>query len=277
MKIRPLIEFELFHPSEIHPWNNSEGNDPYLTGYTLSQGFICFNVGDQKLLEYSPEIRAHWNDEVQPLADQMIESVYLDLIDPLGQFLRPIPEDLLWWMMPQRAAPGGRWITLCSHVWNDNCVVDCTLLANKICDAFAGRSLQRWDRLVQAPDINIWATETEVFVGWDNREKLVDGIPVWTASLGIQRVARDDFLAEMQDFRDRYFAAMTQQLSLVRSGVLKPEIRTDVELDAARVREDEAKPLTNYLAAGSRFEPTDWNEIRIALKQTLELTGFKLT
>lgn len=276
MNNRPLVEFELFHPSEIHPWNNSEGTDPHLTGYQLSQGFICCNVGDQILLEYSPEILAHWNNEAHVLADLMLGRVYLDLIDQLGQFLSPIPEDLLWWMMPQQAVPGQRWITLCSHVWNESSVVDCTLLADKICDAFAGRLLP-WDRLVQAPDIEIWASDTEVFIGWDNRDKVVDGIPVWTASLGVQRFARDEFLSEMQDFRDRYFAAMTQQLALVRSGVLKPEIRTDVELDAARVRTDEAKPLAHYLEAGSHLEPTNWDEIRLALKQTLALTGFKLT
>jgi hypothetical protein len=275
MKKRPLVEFELFHPSQIFPWNNSEDNDPHLTGYQLSQGSICFNVGDQRLLEYSPEIISHWKDAPN-IADQMVGRIYVDLIEELNRFLEPIPEDLLWWMMPQRDAPGIRCWALYSYVSNASTVVDCSLLADQICDAFAGRTLLL-DRLVQAPDLYFYASEANAFMSWDNREKLEDGIPVWTASHGAMSFERDDFLAEMQSFRDRYFDAMERQFALVRSGALKPNIRTDIERDEMYLREDKAKSLTEYLAKPTDFEPTDWDAVRIALKQTLDLTGLKLS
>ncbi len=276
---RPFVEFELFHPSQIFPWNNSEGNDPQLIGYQVSQGSIWFNAGAQKLLEYSPEILARWG-EAPTIADQMLGRIYMDLIEQLNRFLEPIPDDLLWWMMPQCVplphAPGIRWWALTSHVWNAPTVIDCTYLADRICDAFSGRTLL-FDRLVQAPDIHFWASGTEVFVSWDNRNKIVDGIPIWTATHGVQRFARAEFLTEMQDFRDRYFDAMSRQLALVRGGALESSVRTEVERDEKYLQADKAKSLAEYIAAPTDFPPTDWESIRIAIKKTIELTKLQLT
>lgn len=286
MQNPPLFEFELFHPSKIRPWLGIDGNDPHLDYGHLSQASLCFNVGGQKLFEYSPAILAHWNklaaldglafEKTPPFADQMMWRVHLDLTDGLNRFLEPIPDDLHWWMMPQHNAHGDRWGTLCSQAWDKTAVIDCSLLADKICDAFAGRLLN-WDCLVQEPRIRIWSNETEVFVNWDNRDRLVDGIPVWTASLGIQAYKRDDFLAEVQDFRDRYFNAMTRQLALVRAGALKPNIRTDVDFDEKRLLEDRAIPLSQYVKTQTYNNPTDWETVRVALKQALKLTGLELS
>jgi Family of unknown function (DUF5984) len=183
-----------------------------------------------------------------------------------------------WWMMPQRNEPGSRWGALCARAWNDDTsIVNCSLLADRVRDAFCGRFLYCWDCLVQEPQISIWSDETDVFVTWDNRDRLVNGIPVWTASLGIQAFKRDDFLVEMQDFRDRYFDAMTRQLALVRAGALKPNIRTDVDFDEKCLLEDKAIPLSQYVEARTEHEPTDWVAVRLALKQTLELTGIELS
>jgi hypothetical protein len=279
MSNRPFIEFELFHPSQISPWNNIECNDPHLTGYQLSQGSIWFNVGAQKLLEYSPEIRHHWRG-TPAIADQMLGRIYMDLIEELNRFLEPIPDDLLWWMMPQSAplpnAPGIRWWALTSHIWNASTVVDCTYLADQICDAFSGRTLSL-DRLVQSPDIHFWASDKEVFVSWDNRNKIVDGMQVWTATHGVKAFPRADFLAEMQDFRGRYFDAMEQQLALVRNGALAPNIRTEVARDEEYLQSDKAKALAEYISAPAGSQRTDWSSIRIAIEKTLELTELKLT
>jgi hypothetical protein len=283
-----LFDFELFHPSNIRPWLGSDGNDPHLSYHHLSQAHLCFNVGNQKLLEYSPEILAHWKklsaadghvfEKCPPLADQMMSRVHLDLTDGLHRFLDPIPDDMQWWMMPQRNEPGSRWGTLCSRVWSDDAsTVNCSLLVNTVRDAFCGRLLYGWDCLVQEPRISIWSNETEVFVSWDNRDRLVDGIPVWTASLGIQAFGRDEFLAEMHDFRYRYFDAMARQLALVRAGALKTNIRTDVDYDEKCLLEDKAIPLSKYVEAQTEHEPTDWEAVRVALQQTLKLTGLELS
>ncbi|MGL4231135.1 MAG: DUF5984 family protein [Casimicrobium sp.] len=287
MQKHPLFDFELFHPSEIHPWMGYDGNDPQLSYDHLSQGYVCFNAGDAKLFEYSSEIVTHWEklaalegqvaQRIPVLADQHIWRVHLDLTDGLNRFLEPIPEDLKWWMMPQRDAPGSRWLALCIYAWNDESAVNCSLLADRVRDGFCGRLLQ-WDRLIQEPQISIWSDGFDVFVSWDNRDRLVEGIPVWTAKVGLQTYTRDDFLREMEDFRVRYFEAMFRQFSLVRTGALQPNIRTDVDYCEKCLREDQAETLEHYINTPQpEFGVTDWDAVRLALSQTLELTGLKLT
>lgn len=272
----PLIEFELFQPLDIEPWLRGDDNNAYLSGYQLSQGYLRLNVGNQTLMEYSPEIWAHWGAEPPSFADQLLWRIHMDLVEDLGKFLEPIPRDLEWWMMPQRDTPCVRWIALCMHAWNSHETVDCSFLADRIRDALAGRSLP-FDRLVEAPDISIWASDDEVVVGWDNRAKLVDGIPVWTAQQGTQRFARDDFLAEIRDFRDRYFDAMRRQLALVRGGLVRQGVQVDIERDELTLGSEQARKLSEYLSTPFRGEPVNWDAVRSALKQTLDLTGLKLT
>jgi len=275
MQNRPFVEFDLFAPQDIAPWMGRSGDDPHLTGTQLSQASVWLNVGAQTLLEYSPAIQAHWKME-ERFADQMLGQLRGDLLAALGVALQPVPDDLLGWLQPQTAQPGARWSALTGRVWDGKGAssVDCSLLAGTICDAFARRSLPL-DRLRASPDIWFWSSESHVFVGWDKRGLDIDGLPVWTATHGTQSFARGDFVAQIEDFEERYFAAMTRQFEKVRAGALERTIQVDPDRDERHLREERAESPVPAFATAVRERPVDWDAVRTALRQTVAITGFE--
>lgn len=70
--------------------------------------------------------------------------------------------------------------------------------------------------------------DDHVCVRWDNRDRLVDGIPVWTATRGEFALPVDAFVRECTDFKDRLPRAMEGRIDGIDSGDAPATIPLDL-------------------------------------------------
>ena len=62
--------------------------------------------------------------------------------------------------------------------------------------------------LVEEPDLLFVRVGDNVHIHWDNRNRLVNGICVWTARYGVHKLPVDVFVAECRDFAARLLGEM---------------------------------------------------------------------
>ena len=100
-------------------------------------------------------------------------------------------------------------------------------------------------------------------VEWDNRDKLVDGLGVWTAIFGKYSLTRSDFVAECRSLHERLMDAMSERVEQVVAGALPPAIHVDL---VGLMREHEKRRHLSSLNFGALPEPTDWAAVREAMR-----------
>jgi Family of unknown function (DUF5984) len=67
----------------------------------------------------------------------------------------------------------------------------------------------------------------EVRIQWDNVDKKVEGIEVWTARRGTYAISVQAFLAECHGFSERLLSAMESRIISIENGSARPQIPLD--------------------------------------------------
>jgi hypothetical protein len=123
---------------------------------------------------------------------------------------------------------------------------------------------------VEAPFIRLLRVGDEVHIRWDNRDRLVDGVRVWTAAHGVLVLPVERFVAEVRDFSRRFVDALAERLAAVEAGTVAP--RAPVDTDGFR---RELAIRRQELASG--FPPyrpsTAWEEAEAALRLLVHARG----
>ena len=103
--------------------------------------------------------------------------------------------------------------------------------------------------------IRFWSEATMIYVEWDNRDKLIDGHPAWSATVGCYTLTRDEFLSEVRSFHERLMEQMGERVQRALSGAIPREIRIDLPgLAAEHIQR--CGSLDAVLSAPRT--PTDW-------------------
>jgi hypothetical protein len=187
---------------------------------------------------------------------------YEDVIEALPYIMEPVPADLV-----SHLSGGGRWRTTdCMAAWSEaRPERDDDEYWNMIEHAvtWIGRRELSTAHLSPSVDFVMWSDDAAVHVEWDNRAKLFQGVPAWSAAQGSFSVPRRQFADNVRAFHDRLMQAMAERVRAVAAGALPPGVSVDV---AVLLREQNARALQSAMNFGSPPIPTDWKAVRRALQ-----------
>jgi hypothetical protein len=186
-------------------------------------------------------------------------------MEMLPYILEPVPEPLAPYISGESAEA---WRNVYA-AWcdTDDDVTDPDYLG-ELGDAAVAWSGKRLDSAYLSPSANIaiWSDREHVHIEWDNRDRLFEGNPAWSALVGSYSMPRNQFLSEMKSFHDRLIEQMAARVDQVMAGHLPSEIEIDVP---SLVREQGQR--TRSLDDALRVVPgTDWQRAETAIREILD-------
>lgn len=257
-----LINFSLAPIENICPWG--EPGSYRLHWFGLTDGEYWMQVGEAVLFEYSDYARAAGASRY---CNYQVVRFYEDLMEMLPYILEPVPEQLAQFVWGDTAKA---WQKTYSAWCDKNYDVLEESQFNKIFDAAVMWAGKRWfDSGYLRPSANlaIWSDEEQVHIEWDNRDRIFDGKPAWSAILGSYHMPRSEFVEEVRAFHSRLMEQMAVRVQQVQEGALSSEIEIDLP---GLVKEHEKRART--LETALNFRPlTDWNDTERAIREIREI------
>jgi hypothetical protein len=199
------------------PWQQLQLKDRYCW-FWLTAGQYWIQAGEHALFEYSPSARPF-----PRYCDYPVVRLYEDVLEILPYVLEPIPAAL---MPCIQSASGNKWHgAIQSLLENTPDSMDIEQYRKLSSDC-----LYWWDHrslntgyLSPSTAIRLWSDQSTVHIEWDNREKLLNGVPAWTAILGSHHLSREELIREVRSFHDRLMEQMQERIAEVLTGA-PPEV-----------------------------------------------------
>lgn len=255
-----LFNFTLVPVEKIQPWG-TPGN-PSLSWFGLTDGQYWIQAGENILFEYSEHVRS----EGEPrYCDYQVVRLYEDLLEMLPYVLEPIPPSLVQYISGDTAVKWKSTYQLWFEQNEDR--LDSDQFWNVIEVTGMWSAKRRLDTAYLSPSANIviWSDTENVYFEWDNRNKVIDDIPAWTAIQGKYKLSRAEFNKEVQSFHTRLMDQMTQRVGQVLSGALSKEI--NINLDGLkREHEQRCHSLDEAL---SLHPQTNWQAVEQAINELI--------
>ncbi len=248
-----LFQFEFAPVENIKPWGDNDGGRLSLSLYALTDGHFRISVGSEALLRYTPEIISHWGLHNED-AEYQVACFARDVLASVPAVISPIPtffESIV------------RNETLFRQLRAVKTSDDCKEVHYNAFRWLGERSL--WlNYLTGCPDIWFVRVGNEVWIQWDNIDRKLESIDVWTARCGTYRISAQAFLAECQSFSERVLAGMESRIVSVEQGFVRAQIPLDTV--ALRNQLSEFKnEFEKYLTA--EYQPdVDWQKSEKALE-----------
>lgn len=204
-----LFEFELKPVEEIQPW----GEEPTLTlsWFALTDGVFRMNVGDSTLFRYSKEILRYWETSDFLDADYQIASFARDMLNTVAAAKVELPD----FLQPLAS----NWERLCdveNHAREHEAYYEAF--------RWLGHRTPWTSYLVQHPVISFVRQGDNILIGWDNRDRVIEGIPVWESTFGSFVMPLDRFLQECRQFSNKLLADMHTRIKRIEIGEAKAQI-----------------------------------------------------
>lgn len=260
----PLFNFVLRDWNKVEPWTSSDGAKS-LSWFGFSDGWYWLNCGKEELFRYTPQVMAHWGmTSDQVYCDYQVCRLWEDVLDILPAVLEHVPEDLASILSGQTEL--SRWSAQ-RTAWFEN-TDNPDEIENEALDWVGQRFLDS-GYLGQGPQIDFWRTEDLVHIRWHNSDRLINGVPVWTAQDGHCEMPVQEFMHEVESFHNRFIQAMKKQVQAVAANWNRPDVQVDIE----RLIEEQAERENALSEALARQQDTDWDCVR---KGRRVLDEFKL-
>jgi hypothetical protein len=250
-----LINFTLEPVEKIQPWGSP--GDLSLSWFGLTDGQYWIQAGESTLLEYSEHAQGFGATRY---CNYQVVRLYEDLMDMLPFILEPVPAHLVQYLSGDSRVA---WHEAYDS-WLDRNVDHQGQEQYEIIDAATSwmgkRSL---DSLYLTPSANIviWSDAESVYFEWDNRTKIFNCQPAWTALRGRYQLTRDEFMTEIKSFHSRLMEQMSSRVDQVLSGVLSAEINIDLAA-LAREQGERCHSLDQALSVSPQ---TDWQMVETAI------------
>ena len=256
-----LFEFELARVEDIVPWETSAG--PSLSWFALTDGQFRMPVGDQVLFEYSDEIMAHWGTTVRS-ADYQIAAFAREMLGSVAAGAARLPERV------ERLA--AHWNRL-SELQSEADPIDDSDEAGDLAYAawrWLGERSPWASYLVANPNFQFVRIGNELRVHWDNRDRVVDGRPVWTAQVGVYAMSVDSFVQECRDFAGRLLVEMDRRIGAIETG----SVRAQTVLNPESLREQQETWRAEFESYFKEYQPDiAWQEAERALQVIADKKG----
>jgi hypothetical protein len=194
-----------------------------------------------------------------PYVDYQVAQLWGDLLALLPDALTPIPSRLAY------ALADGAWAR-----WEreaEEAVAEA--VKREALDKSAAFSLlyeaMRWlgkreldsAYLVSGPSIRFWSDGPQVHVQWDNRDRVLDGLPLWEATAGHHAMSPADLREAIVDFNTRFLRRMADRVAIAQAEWTRPEVALAPTLSEAHLQN--ARWAEQCLAAVAPREPDDWD------------------
>lgn len=257
-----LFNFELFPTESIEPWGKSDA--PTLSWFALTLGTFHMRVGEQVLFEYSDEIRKHWgcSDPIAdpPIADYQIAEFARDMLGCVLPAITRLPASIEALASDPNLADE---LYASSYTKNEK----------KHFRAWRWRGERSpWTNyLVASPAIWFVRIDDAVHVRWDNRNRTVDSIPVWTATHGQFALPVEAFIGESREFANQLLAEMEVRLTALEVGTMT----TRTSVDFAHMREQHEwwrREFDGYFCK-PYCPDVGWDETEAALRSIAQECG----
>lgn len=247
-----LINFTLAPLEKIVPWG-TPGNYR-LHWFGLTDGEYWISAGEATLFEYSEQVQAAGANRY---CDYQVVRLYEDLIDMLPYVLEPVPKSLMQYVCGETARA---WQKTYSDWCDKNYDVLDPSHINQIVDlAVVWTGKRSLDSAYLSPSANIaiWSDDENVHIEWDNRDRLYEGKPAWTALFGAHRMPRREFVEEIRSFHLRLMAQMSVRIQQVQEGALS----SDIEIDLPGLLKEQAQRSRSLDTALNVSPQTNWKEV----------------
>lgn len=216
------FRFELAPIESIAPWGAP--SNPNLSWFALTWGDFWIELGRDELFRYTPAALAMWG-LTKPYVDYQIAEFVRDLRSCVGPALAPLPDELA------RAAA------------DVHALADLQSSTKRAADAIGKGatfgphySAWRWlgerspftGYLVAGPRFYFIRRGDEIELGYDNRDRLIDGVPAWTAQTGTFRLSMDALVSAVNGFSTALLDAMALRIDDIEQGRATPQTSVDV-------------------------------------------------
>lgn len=173
-----IFHFKLDPLETITPWTRDGA--PYLSWFALTDGAFWIDLGGEELFRYSAAILDKWKLE-EPHPDYNVAAFVRDLLEATPAALSPIPARL--------EALAANWDALCDfevrtrQLMEDDDGDDAWDLWHRAWSWLGERS-PSMNYLTEAPKFSLLRLQDRIRIAFDNRTRVIDGVPVWTATFG---------------------------------------------------------------------------------------------
>ncbi|XZF13504.1 DUF5984 family protein [Chitinophagaceae bacterium MMS25-I14] len=255
------INFQLKPPANISPWGS-------MGWFALSLGEYWLTIGDKQFYEYTSAILEVWNGKEQKYVDYQLARFIEDFTTTFTYIAESLPND--FYAMTQDAMIFSGFYQKASDTVDDLIYGDTSdevvYRAHKIVKWAADRSISAM-HLNYGPAIFFFRNGNKLRIVWFAGDKTDEGIPVWTAGNGTLEMAYNEFVIAVEDFKDRIFEAMGQQIAL--ANIMEwPDSYVSKEGRVAEQKErEESFAIRLDMLKSGEIKNTDWNEIRQTMKR----------
>jgi hypothetical protein len=256
-----LFQFELANVEDITPWGESPNLN--LSWFALTDGTFRLNVGDQVLFQYTDQITQHLCGQTRD-ASYQIASLARDMLGSFASGISPLP--------PVVEALASDWNVLDNLRQASREQIEADDVSYAAWRWLGERS--PWTSyFVAHPQIHFVRIRDDVHIHWDNRDRFIDSIPVWTAQKGTHVLNAHAFEHECRDFADRLLENMSRRIALIECGRAKPQVSINIE-GLRTQHETWCNEFQGYFAPALPDIP--WSDTVAALQAIAKQTGMAL-
>jgi hypothetical protein len=276
------FNFRLRGMRDISPWPGVGGAHPHLGWFGLTDGWYWIEAGSADLFRYSQPLVDRWTREhggaswleALPYVDYQVARLWEDVLDILPDVLDPVPPRLA-----RALAPDGPW-----SAWERAARAAVEQAPpeqeEEAWDLLEAAARWWWDRtldagyLQAAPRIWLWSDGAEVSVQWDNRGRILDGLPAWAAVIGQHTVPAATFVAEVRSFDARFISRMRDRVAIAQAEWARPDVALDPDLDQEQLARSGHLSRRLGAVANAKPEPERWDAVLRAIASVEALPGF---
>ena len=238
-----------------------------LSWYTLTDGWYWMNVGKTHLFRYTLQVaeQLHSSRLSSGLyVDYYVGRLWEDMLELLPAILEPLPLPLLQRVSDLSAWKN--WINACDTWNNERPEETDEEKMEEETEVYLTAARWWYERaldtvyLVSGPHIWFWSDGTQIHIGWDNRDRLFNGIPAWEAQIGQISLPIADFLADLRAFDQQLMTRMAKRVAAAPHYWTDPHFARDL-VSLQREHLQRAKMLEETFRAVRQKEPTDWKRV----------------
>jgi hypothetical protein len=247
----PIFEFELARVEDVAPWGELGAQS--LSWFALTLGRFQIVLDEQVLFRYTDEIMYHWSASYRD-AEYQVAAFARDILGSVAAAVTRLPPRI------ERLASNWELLTELEKPIDDDSEV-----VNDLWYAawrWLGERSPCTSYLVAHPKIQIVRVVEELHIHWDNRERQINGLQVWTARQGVYIMSVEAFLHECRDFAGRLLSAMADRIAGIEAGLMKPQ----VEVSTNSLQEQHETWRGEFAAYFDQYQPDiPWHEAEFAL------------
>jgi hypothetical protein len=253
-----LFNFRLAPLDMIEPWGSIDS--PTLHWFGLTDGVYWIEVGDQTLFEYTPQVREQ--SGIPRYCHYQVVRLHEDVLRIFPHAMEPVPAAFRRWIA---ADHDGQWPVF-PDIWYEHRPEPITddeyWAVIESASAWIDERTLQANHLSPPASIRLWSDDRDVHIEWNNRDKLIDGAPAFTALAGRFSLPRADFEREVRSFHDRLMDEMTARIESIIDGALDPGIG----IGLAQLAREHAH-RRSMLRSLSTSAGTDWAVVAKAIAE----------